>query len=349
MPHRSLTSLVFAGLEPSTSATVISMLGDDGLPTEIRLLHDLAQEPWHVSRTGLLVIGMNPETDLSRVSHLIQNRTTWWEVVVCLVDVLAAYEVALLAQGAAKVLRHPQEDLEGCANQLKMLLKSMNNLHTDAFGLEVSDLIQLFGEKRLDKTVRLTGKGTIGSIYMRGGNVIHAETIDEIYGMDAFRILFSIASPEIRVHKGCLTTKSTINLPAMSCLLEGSRVLDESAGMASGELMRPPDEMDVESAFHALDDELEGIEGYEDMEPIRPSKQVPTIQPAIPPKPTAPPPASKAPPKPPTQEHGINDSIFDELDFGEHNHTPPPAAPVPAAAVPEPDSNTPRKPRVQRT
>lgn len=260
MAHRTLGTLVFAGMEPTTAATVLSLLGDEGLPAEIRIVEALSQEPWHQSRSGLLVVGMTPETDLARVSQLIQNRTTWWEVVVCLSDVLIAYEVALLAQGAAKVIRHPMEDLEGTANQLRALLKSMNFVHTDAFGLELSDLIQLFGEKRLDKTIRLTGGGTIGSIFMRGGNVVHSETMDDLIGMDAFRALLKAApSAEMRVHKGCLSSKVTLNMPAMSALLEGSRILDEDAA-TSGEHARPPqrddkhDSMDGIGLFDSIDE-----------------------------------------------------------------------------------------------
>ena len=307
-----LGSLVFAGMEPTTAATVISLLGDEGLPYEIRILEDLSQEPWHSQRTGLMVIGMTPETDLGRVSHLIQSRTTWWEVVVCLVDVLANYEVALLAQGAAKVIRHPTEDLEGTANQLRSVLKSMNNLHTDAFGLEVSDLIQLFGEKRLDKTIRLTGGGTMGSIFMRAGNVIHAETIDQLEGMDAFRALFSVAgNAEMRVHKGCLSSKVSINRPAMSCRLEGSRIMDETAGAAMGLREENP-----------LDDELEL--GDSDQPPPTPSK------------PVAPKPANSAIDDD-LDLSSIADHLFDEID----DHSDEDTAPPPPPARP--------KPRVERT
>ncbi len=307
-----LGSLVFAGMEPTTAATVISLLGDEGLPYEIRILEDLSQEPWHSQRTGLMVIGMTPETDLGRVSHLIQSRTTWWEVVVCLVDVLANYEVALLAQGAAKVIRHPTEDLEGTANQLRSVLKSMNNLHTDAFGLEVSDLIQLFGEKRLDKTIRLTGGGTMGSIFMRAGNVTHAETIDQLEGMDAFRALFGVAgNAEMRVHKGCLSSKVSINMPAMSCLLEGSRIMDETAGAAMGLREENP-----------LDDELE----------LGDSDQ-PTPAPS---RPVAPKPVKSAIDDD-LDLSSIADHLFDEID----DHSDEDTAPPPPPARP--------KPRVERT
>lgn len=265
MSHRTLSSLVFAGMEPTTSALLVSMLGDDSLPSEVRIHYDLAQEPWHQSRTGLMVIGMTPETDLMRVSQLIQNRTTWWEVVVCLVDVLTNYEVALLAQGAAKVIRHPNEDLEGSANQLRAVLSSMNSIHTDAFGLEVSDLIQLFGEKRLDKTIRLTGGGNIGSIFMRGGNVMHAETMDELEGMEAFRALIrSSTNTEIRVHKGCLTHKTTINISAMGCLLEGSRMNDETSGAVEAPRVYSDDDpnfLDSLDEVSKLHDHLEELLG----------------------------------------------------------------------------------------
>jgi len=172
-------------------------------------------------------VGMDPRTDLVRVSQLIQNRTTYWEVAVCIPQVLSYYSIALLAQGAAKVLTHPEDDLEATKNELRSLLRTLASLQSDAFGLEVSDLIQLYGEKRVPKTIRLTGGGLVGSIYLHNGNVVHAETMDDDTGMHAFRRLISVVNPEIRVHKGCLTDKKTIGIPAMSALLEGSRQQDE--------------------------------------------------------------------------------------------------------------------------
>jgi hypothetical protein len=227
MAHRSLNTLVLAGFDPTTAATVISMMGDDGLPGDLRITSGLNLEPWHTVRTGLLIIGMDPSTDLVRVSQLIQNRTTYWDVAVCIPSVLSYYSVALLAQGAAKVLTHPEEDLESTKKELRSLLRTLANIQSDAFGLEVSDLIQLYGEKRIPKTIRLTGQGCVGSIYLHNGNVVHAETMDEEEGMLAFGRLICLANPEIRVHKGCLTDKKTIGIPAMSALLEGSRQADE--------------------------------------------------------------------------------------------------------------------------
>ncbi len=227
MAHRSLSSLVFAGFEPTTAATLISLMGDDGMPQELRIMAGLNFEPWQSSRSGLMIIGMTPETDLVRVSQVIQNRTTYWDVAVCIPEVLSYYSVALLAQGAAKILSHPEEDLEGTKRQLRTLLRTISDLQSDAFGLETSDLIQLYGEKRIARTIRITGGGTAGSIYLHNGLVMHCETMDHDEGMAAFRRLLSIESPEIRVHKGCLTEKSTIRIPALSALLEGSRQADE--------------------------------------------------------------------------------------------------------------------------
>lgn len=227
MAHRSLSSLVFAGFEPSTAATLISLLGDDGLPQEIRIIHGLNIEPWQSARSGLMIIGMDPSTDLVRVSQMIQNRTTYWDVAVCIPEVLSYYSVALLAQGAAKVLAHPEEDLEATKRELRSLLHTLSDFQSDAFGLEVSDLIQLYGEKRLARTIRITGGGTAGSIFLHNGNVMHSETMNEESGMEALRRLLVLEGPEIRVHKGCLTDKRSIGIPAMSALLEGSRQIDE--------------------------------------------------------------------------------------------------------------------------
>lgn len=228
MAHRSLNSLVFAGFDITTAATLISMMGDEGIPGDLRILQGVNVEPWESSRTGLMIIGMNPTTDIGRVSQLIQNRTTYWEVAVCIPSVLSYYSVALLAQGAVKVLVHPEEDLPGAKKELVTLLRSLSQLHSDAFGLEVADLIQLYGEKRMAKTIRLTGAGCVGSIFLHNGLVIHAETMNEEEGMTAFRHLISIENPDVRVHKGCLTDRKTIGIPAMSALLEGSRQVDEA-------------------------------------------------------------------------------------------------------------------------
>lgn len=228
MPHRSLNALVFAGLEPTTAATVISLLGDEGLPQDLRIVQGLGIEPWQSTRTGLMIIGMKPDTDLVRVSQLIENRTTYWDVAVCLPQVLSYYSVALLAQGALKVLTHPEDDLDATKRELRWLLNSVETMQSDAFGLEIADLIQLYGEKRMSKTLRLTGDGCVGSIFLHNGNVVHAETMDDQEGMDAFKRLINLRNPELRVHKGCLTDKKTMGIPAMTALLEGSRQHDES-------------------------------------------------------------------------------------------------------------------------
>jgi uncharacterized protein DUF4388 len=244
MAHRSLNSLVFAGFEPTTSATLISLMGNEGLPPDVHLIQGLNSEPWHAIRSGLMIIGMDPTTDFVRVSQLIQNRTTFWDVAVCIQEVLNYYSVALLAQGAVKVLPHPEEDLEGAKKGLRNLLLELSEYQSDAFGLDLSDLIQLYGEKRIARTIRLIGGGTAGSIYLLNGNVIHVETMDDLEGMVALQRLISIEKPEIRIHKGCLTDKKSMGIPAMSALLEGSRQVDENTHHSRAE-----SSMDVGASF----------------------------------------------------------------------------------------------------
>lgn len=227
MAHRNLSALVFAGFTPSTAATVISLLGDEGLPGDLRIAERLVYQPWHTSRSGLLVIGMDPETDLTRVSTLIQDRTTYWEVAICLRNSITAYQPALLAQGAIKVLPHPEDELESTREELRDLLSVLTATATETLGLELSDLIQLYAEKRVPRTIRIAGDGVIGSLYLRDGMIVHAETMDEDEGMTAFSRMFRIQSPELRVHSGCLTVKSSLKMPAMTALLEGARVHDE--------------------------------------------------------------------------------------------------------------------------
>lgn len=229
MPHRHLSALVFAGFDHTTAATLASLLGDDALPEDLHFVQHLNIEPWRTNRTGLLVVGMTPETDLMTVSQLIQNRTSYWDVAVCIPEVLNYYSIALLAQGAIKILPHPEEDLETAKVELRFLLESVSALQSEAFGLELADLIQLFGEKRTAKTIRLTGTGCVGSVYLHNGIVMHAETTDGEEGMEAFSRLITLDMPELRVHKGCLTDQKTIGVPAMTCLLEGSRQRDEAS------------------------------------------------------------------------------------------------------------------------
>lgn len=227
MPHRSIQTIVFSGLTPTTAATLISLLGDEGLPHDIRIVERLMYQPWQTSRSGLLIMGMDPDTDLGKVSMTIQDRTTWWEVAVCLADSIRAYEPALLAQGAVKILPHPEDDLTAARDELRNLLEVLTVHSTDILGLELSDLIQLYGEKRVPKTIRVSGEGVIGSLFLRDGMIVHAETIDDYQGMEAFSRMFAIKHPEIRVHNGCLTVKSQLNMSAMTALLEGARVHDE--------------------------------------------------------------------------------------------------------------------------
>lgn len=215
------------------------MLGDDGIPGEVRVVPHLTYHPWQTTRSGLLIMGMDPQTDLQKVSSFIQDRTTWWEVAVCLADSIRAYEPALLAQGAIKVIPHPEDDLTGCRNEIRELLSILSTSSTEMLGLELADLIQLYGEKRLARTIRVSGEGVIGSIFFRNGNIVHAETMDEDEGMVAFQRIFAVRAPELRVHSGCLTTKSTLNMPALSVLLEGARVHDE--GERDSQVLLPGD------------------------------------------------------------------------------------------------------------
>jgi hypothetical protein len=227
MAHRSLSTLQFVGFSPTTASTLISMMGDEGLPNDIRLVADLTYQPWATSRSGLIIISMSPSSDLTKISHVIQDRTTWWEVAVCLMESISAYQPALLAQGAVKVLTHPEDDLHSCRQEIRELLSILTVHGTDLLGLELADLIQLYGEKRVPKTIRINAQGVIGSLYLRDGLLVHAETMDETTGMEAFSRLFGAKSPEIRVHNGCLTNYNTLNMPVMSVLLEGARVNDE--------------------------------------------------------------------------------------------------------------------------
>lgn len=259
MAHRSLTALVFSGFTPTTTATLISMLGDDGLPDDIRIVQELTYQPWQTNRSGLLVIGMGPNTDLAKVSHYIQDRTTWWDVVVALTESIWAYEPALLAQGAVKVIPHPEDELARCRDELRNLLSILSMHMTDILGLELADLLQLYGDKRVPKTIRICGDGVIGSIYMRNGNIVHAETIDEIEGVKAFNRLFAVKSPEIRVHNGCLTSRSTVNQSVMSVMLEGARINDE-VQRESIEFIGQPVAPSAEEVSESLSDIFEELD-----------------------------------------------------------------------------------------
>lgn len=263
MAHRSLQTLVFTGLVPTTAATLISLLGDEGLPTDIRIAENMMYQPWQTSRSGLLVVGMDPNTDLGKVSMMIQDRTTWWEVAICLKDEIRPYEPALLAQGAVKILPHPEDDLTSARDELRGLLGVLTVHATDILGLELSDLVQLYGEKRVPKTIRVSGDGVIGSLFLRDGNIVHAETIDDDAGMRAFRRMFAVRAPEIRVHNGCLTSKNSLNMPAMSALLEGARLDDEGSREAPEQEEDIPSPTDMEDALGNILDDLDSGEDSE--------------------------------------------------------------------------------------
>ncbi len=96
-------------------------------------------------------------------------------------------------------------------------------------GVELTDLIQVFCMKGLDRTIRVYHGGEIGSVYIRRGFVRHVD-LGKRSGLPALGQMLTWRTPALEALEGCLTGQNTIApAPTPFLLLEAARLIDETA------------------------------------------------------------------------------------------------------------------------
>ena len=219
-----------------------------------------------------------------------------------------------LKRGASAICDRPI-DIEWLTDMIRQLLFPDVPKHPHLHGLELLDLIQMFYQKRCNRTMRIFARdGRVGSIYMRKGQITHIEA-GAMHGFSAILDLMQWSEGRIVVYDALLSSEKTNDSPTESLLLEAARMMDEGPSghrepeqQAVLQSQMPPkgspplgarfgdetpmptggalDAMEaMESGEHSLGGALEAME---DVEPMPPRKKAP--QEPYPPMPRSTPP-----------------------------------------------------------
>ncbi len=97
------------------------------------------------------------------------------------------------------------------------------------YGLRLCDLIQMYSLARRDATVLvLLSNGGMGSVSMRGGEIVHA-VFGELEGFEALLEMVRSRKGEIRVTNTCATARRSLNKPTQQLLIDIYRRMDEDS------------------------------------------------------------------------------------------------------------------------
>lgn len=148
-----------------------------------------------------------------------------------------------LKRGASAICDRPV-DVEWLTKMVQELLWPDIPPHPHLHGLELLDLIQMFHQKRCDRTMRIfANDGRVGSIYMQMGEITHVEA-GAMQGFSAVLDLMRWTEGRIVVFDALLSCERTNDAPTMHLIMEAARMMDES---------KPPGE-EPQNALDAMEE-----------------------------------------------------------------------------------------------
>jgi CheY-like chemotaxis protein len=131
-----------------------------------------------------------------------------------------------LKRGASAICDRPI-DFGWLTQMIRQLLFPEVPDHPHLHGLELMDLIQMFHQKRCDRTMRIFARdGRVGSIYMNRGEVTHVEA-GAMHGFNAILDLMQWTEGRIQVYDAILSSERTNKVPTMHLIMEAARIMDE--------------------------------------------------------------------------------------------------------------------------
>jgi hypothetical protein len=93
--------------------------------------------------------------------------------------------------------------------------------------INLADIIQLVSNsKQTGRFVLTRSNGQVGYIYLRAGDIIHAE-IEEFKGEDAIFTLISWSDGDFEIQEGNYDVPVTVQRPITSLMMEAARRIDE--------------------------------------------------------------------------------------------------------------------------
>lgn len=151
-----------------------------------------------------------------------------------------------LKRGATTICERPL-DPDWIVKMLYQLIYPEVPDHPHLHGLELLDLIQMFHQKRCDRTMRIfTNDGRVGSIYMNKGEITHVEA-GSLRGFDAVMSLMRWTEGRIYVYDSLLSSERTNDQPTMHLIMEAARMMDE------GTNHEPEPEREPTNALEAME------------------------------------------------------------------------------------------------
>lgn len=93
-------------------------------------------------------------------------------------------------------------------------------------GLGLTDLLQLNAQSRFSGCFRIRNQGSLGLIFFREGNVVHAE-LDGRIGEEAFQAILAWPAGRFSVEPNVVTARRTIQKSCEHLLLDAHRQMDE--------------------------------------------------------------------------------------------------------------------------
>lgn len=156
-----------------------------------------------------------------------------------------------LKRGATTICERPL-DADWIVKMLYQLVYPEVPDHPHLHGLELLDLIQMFNQKRCDRTMRIfTLDGRVGSIYMNKGEITHVEAGSQ-RGFDAVLSLMRWTEGRIYVYDSLLSAERTNDQPTMHLIMEAARLMDEGSNHELENVKEPTNALE---AMEAAEDE----------------------------------------------------------------------------------------------
>lgn len=131
-----------------------------------------------------------------------------------------------LKRGASAICDRPI-DFEWLSRMIRQLIFPDTPPHPHLHGLELLDLIQMFHQKRSDRTMRIfANDGRVGGIYMSKGEITHVEA-GAMLGFNAILDLMRWTEGRIVVYDALLSSEKTNSTPTMHMIMDAARIMDE--------------------------------------------------------------------------------------------------------------------------
>ena len=157
-----------------------------------------------------------------------------------------------LKRGATTICERPLEP-DWVVRMLHQLIYPEVPDHPHLHGLELLDLIQMFHQKRCDRTMRIfANDGRVGSIYMNKGEITHVEAGSQ-RGFDAVLSLMRWTEGRIIVYDSLLSAERTNEQPTMHLIMEAARLMDEGSSVEEPEAKEPTNALEAMEAAEEND------------------------------------------------------------------------------------------------